>query len=331
MAPDEGLALFTELEKARQCFVLETELHLIYLVTPYNACNSWGNIDWMFYLELWERLSRTMKKVGELVGIQESYIVNATRGKIQTNTNKLFHKLMIHKRFFVALALQDLVNEKPLSEVCVKFNCNRGMLQSLQQSASSFAGMVTSFSRQLGWSSVEILISQFQDRLQFGVSRDLLDLMRLPVLNGKMARILYNAGIETVVQLANSDPASIENILHKVIPFESEKEREGESEFDKKQRNKFRNVWVTGKEGLTEIEAAKLLVSTARQYLKLEIGLAEAKWEKSMDENHSNCSEESMEDIDNQNMLSEEVSFFYRKNRHLTSFICIFLISLIFR
>lgn len=265
-----------------------------------------------------------MKKVGELVGVQESYIVNATRGKIQTNTNKLFHKLMVHKRFFVALALQDLVNEKPLSEVCAKFNCNRGMLQSLQQSASSFAGMVTSFSRQLGWSNVEILISQFQDRLQFGVSRDLLDLMRLPVLNGKMARILYNAGIETVIQLANSDPASVENILHKVVPFESEKEREGESEFDKKQRNKFRNVWVTGKEGLTETEAAELLVSTARQYLKLEIGLAEAKWERSVVENDSSCSEESIEDTDNKNILPREVSFLKWQKSVVT---CIFIMS----
>ncbi|XP_018568952.2 DNA polymerase theta [Anoplophora glabripennis] len=307
MAPDEGLALFTELEKARQCFVLETELHLIYLVTPYSACNSWGNIDWMFYLELWERLPRTMKKVGELVGVQESYIVNATRGKTQTNTNKLFHKLMVHKRFFIALALQDLVNEKPLSEVCAKYNCNRGMLQSLQQSASSFAGMVTSFSRQLGWSSVEILISQFQDRLQFGVSRDLLDLMRLPVLNGKMARILYNAGMETVIQVANSDPATIENILHKVVPFQTEKGRDGESEFDKKQRNKFRNVWITGKEGLTEMEAAELLVSSARQYLKLEIGLAEAKWGKRVDENDSRCSEESEENSSDKDILLQEL------------------------
>ncbi|KAJ8948378.1 hypothetical protein NQ314_008417 [Rhamnusium bicolor] len=263
IAPDEGLALFTELEKARQCFVLETELHLIYLVTPYSACNSWGNIDWMFYLELWERLPLSMRKVAELVGVRESYIINATRGKIQTSTT---------------LALQDLVSEKPLGEVCAKFNCNRGMLQSLQQAASSFAGMVTSFSRELGWTSVEILISQFQERMQFGVSRDLLDLMRLPILNGKMARILYNAGIDTVIQLANSDVATIENILHRVVPFETEKERDGESEFEKKQRNKFKNIWVTGKEGLTEREAAEILVSDARRYLKLEMGLADAKW-----------------------------------------------------
>lgn len=265
LPPEEGLALFTELEKARQCFVLETELHLIYLVTPYSVCNQWNNLDWMLFLELWEKLSSSMKRVGELVGVCESYIISGTRNKIQINTSKLHQKLQIHKRFFTALALQDLVNEIPLNDVASKFGCARGMLQSLQQSASTFAGMLTIFSRQLGWSSVEILISQFQDRLQFGINRDLLDLMRLPILNGPRARALYNAGIESLVHLASSDIYTVENILHKVVPFESGKEREGESEYDASKRNKIRGVWITGKEGLTEREAAIMLIEDARR------------------------------------------------------------------
>ncbi|XP_076250621.1 DNA polymerase theta isoform X2 [Rhynchophorus ferrugineus] len=287
IAPDEGLSLFTELEKARRCFVLESELHIIYLVTPYSACNSWTQIDWMFYLDLWDKLIPAMKKVGELVGVKESYIVSCTRGKIETNTSRAFHQLMVHKRFFVALVLQDLVNEKPLNEVCNKYNCNRGMLQSLQQSAATFAGMVTSFSRQLGWSSIELLVSQFQDRMQFGVSRDLLDLMRLHYLNGKIARILYNAGIETLVDLANSDIETIENIFHKAAPFESTKKREEETNHESEKRKKLRNVWIAGKEGLTEKEAGELLLQGARDYLQKEIGLKEAKW-KTDDKNSKN-------------------------------------------
>ncbi|KAL3276560.1 hypothetical protein HHI36_011934 [Cryptolaemus montrouzieri] len=273
MPPGEGLELFTELEKARQCFVLETELHLIYTVTPYSACYQWSSIDWMFYLNLWEKLPLSMKRVGELVGVRESVIVNATRGKLPDSS-----KLFTHKRFYVSLILQDLVNEKPLDEVAAKFNCNRGVLQSLQQSASTFAGMVTSFSRQLGWSSVEILISQFQDRLQFGVNRDLLDLMRLPCLNSKQARAFFNAGIETLIQLANSDTCTIENILHKVVPFENIKEREGETEHQFKQRYNLRTIWITGKQGLTEKEAAVLILKDAREYLEHEMGVENIKW-----------------------------------------------------
>lgn len=35
LSPDEGLTVFTELQKARKCFVLENELHTVYLVRIY--------------------------------------------------------------------------------------------------------------------------------------------------------------------------------------------------------------------------------------------------------------------------------------------------------
>lgn len=278
LPPEEGLDLFGELAKARQCFVLENELHIIYLVTPYSAANQWGNLDWMSYLDIWEKLPASMKRVGELVGVRESYIIKATRSKVQTSNAQSHLMLMVHKRFYTALALQDLVNEVPLNDVAAKFNCSKGMMQSLQQSASTFAGMVTSFSHQLGWSSIEILVSQFQDRLQFGVGRELLDLMRLQILTGYRARALYNAGIQSLVDLASSDVCTLENILYMAVPFESEKKRDGETDYEAKERNKFKTVWVCGKDGLTEREAAILLISDARKYLEREMGLKNAQW-----------------------------------------------------
>ena len=56
------------------------------------------------------------------------------------------------------------------------------------------------------------------------------------------------------------------------------KELDGETSFDMKQRNKLRNVWITGHQGLTEREAASLLISDARSFLQKELGLADAKW-----------------------------------------------------
>ena len=46
----------------------------------------------------------------------------------------------VHRRFYTALALHDLVQEVPLLEVAARFNCNKGQLQSLMQSAATFAG-----------------------------------------------------------------------------------------------------------------------------------------------------------------------------------------------
>lgn len=81
-------------------------------------------------------------------------------------------------------------------------------------------GMVTQFCKQLGWDCMELLVSQFQMRLQFGVSRELLDLLRLPMLNGLRARSLYKRGIETVADLAIANELNVERALYNALPFE---------------------------------------------------------------------------------------------------------------
>lgn len=94
MPPGEGFLLFTELQKARQSFVLESELHAVYTVTPFSVCYQLNDINWLLYLDLWEKLSASMQRVGELVGVKESFLVRAMRG-----INKLDHRTMqIHKR-----------------------------------------------------------------------------------------------------------------------------------------------------------------------------------------------------------------------------------------
>jgi len=54
LAPDEGIIVYKELQKARQCFVLQNELHIIYQAricihfTAYNVTRS------AFGFKLWE-------------------------------------------------------------------------------------------------------------------------------------------------------------------------------------------------------------------------------------------------------------------------------------
>uniref|UniRef100_A0A182SAY3 Helicase C-terminal domain-containing protein n=1 Tax=Anopheles maculatus TaxID=74869 RepID=A0A182SAY3_9DIPT len=61
LPPKDGFLLFSELQRARQCFVLESELHAIYLVTPYSVAYQWQQIDWMDFLDLWEKLPAASK------------------------------------------------------------------------------------------------------------------------------------------------------------------------------------------------------------------------------------------------------------------------------
>lgn len=80
--------------------------------------------------------------------------------------------------------------------------------------------MVTNFCKELKWDCMELLFAQFQARLQFGVCRDLLDLLRLPSLNGLRARSLFKHGITTVAELAVASEIDVEDALNKALPFE---------------------------------------------------------------------------------------------------------------
>lgn len=140
--------------------------------------------------------------------------------------------------------------------------------------------MVTVFCHQLGWKNMEMLISQFQDRLHFGIHSELLELMKLPSLNGMRARSLFDAGFETISSIASGEINLIENTLHKAVPFQSEKEREGDDSDDIRKRNKIKTIWITGCCGMTTKEAAENLINEARKYLEYEIGVTEIKWSK---------------------------------------------------
>ncbi|ODN05968.1 DNA polymerase theta [Orchesella cincta] len=258
LSPDDGIIVYRELLKARECFVLENELHVIYQVTPIYVSDSLRNISWQDYLKIWENLDLSEKKVGGLIGIKECFIIKAMIGTVSWRNESQRSDMAIHQRFFAALALSDLVNEKSLEYVSNKYSLNKGILQNLQQASSTFAGMVTAFCGRLGWSNMELLLSQFQERLEFGVQRELCDLVRMDCLNGQRARILYDAGLKNVMELAAADPAQVEQILHRAAPFKSEVHGGRES-----------SIWMLGKDVLSEPEAAQKIVNDARVFIQV--------------------------------------------------------------
>lgn len=171
----------------------------------------------------------------------------------------------------------ELVNETPINDVAVKYKFSRGVLQSLQQMTSTFAGIVTAFCRALNWEMLALIISQFQERLYFGVHQDLIDLMKVPILNSQRARALHTAGYTTLIDIANADLFAIEKCLYDCISFDS-KQRDGENKYDAEERNKERSLFVTGKSGLSVKEAAKMIIQDARYYLENEMRINNVNW-----------------------------------------------------
>ncbi|XP_067849109.1 DNA polymerase theta [Heptranchias perlo] len=276
LSPPDALRIFADLQKAMKGFVLENDLHILYQITP--VYEEWVTIDWYQFFCLWENLSASMKRVAELVGIEEGFLARSIKGKLIPKTDKQHRQMAIHKRFFTSLVLLDLISEVPLGIVAKKYHCSRGQLQSLQQSAATYAGMVTVFSNRLGWHNMELLLSQFQSRLSFGIQRQLCDLVRISLLNAQRARALYDAGFGTVSELARGNPADVETALRNAVPFKSSRRAVDESEYEAQERRKTRCIWVSGRKGLTERDAAVLIVEEARNHLQQDLASMGIEW-----------------------------------------------------
>ncbi|KAK2489134.1 hypothetical protein MC885_000815 [Smutsia gigantea] len=217
LSPTDTLDIFADLQRAMKGFVLENDLHIVYLVTP--MFEDWTVIDWYRFFCLWEKLPTSMKRVAELVGVEEGFLARCVKGKVVARTDRQHRQMAIHKRFFTSLVLLDLISEVPLKEINQKYGCSRGQIQSLQQSAAVYAGMITVFSNRLGWHNMELLLSQFQKRLTFGIQRELCDLVRVSLLNAQRARFLYAFGFLTVADLARANIAEVETALKNAVPF----------------------------------------------------------------------------------------------------------------
>uniref|UniRef100_A0A8D0YDW5 DNA polymerase theta n=1 Tax=Sus scrofa TaxID=9823 RepID=A0A8D0YDW5_PIG len=294
LSPADTLDIFADLQRAMKGFVLENDLHIVYLVTP--VFEDWTTIDWYRFFCLWEKLPASMKRVAELVGVEEGFLARCVRGKVVARTERQHRQIAIHKRFFTSLVLLDLISEVPLKEINQKYGCSRGQIQSLQQSAAVYAGMITVFSNRLGWHNMELLLSQFQKRLTFGIQRELCDLVRVSLLNAQRARFLYASGFLTVADLARADVAEVETVLKNAVPFKSTRKAVDEEEEAVEERRNMRTIWVTGRKGLTEREAAALIVEEARMILQqdlVEMGLQWNPYSLSNSDTHSLTSSES--------------------------------------
>ncbi|KAM7322117.1 hypothetical protein ACRRTK_018958 [Alexandromys fortis] len=277
LSPTDTLDIFADLQRAMKGFVLENDLHIVYLVTP--VFEDWTGIDWYRFFCLWEKLPASMRRVAELVGVEESFLARCVKGKVVARTERQHRQMAIHKRFFTSLVLLDLISEVPLKEINQKYGCNRGQIQSLQQSAAVYAGMITVFSNRLGWHNMELLLSQFQKRLTFGIQRELCDLIRVSLLNAQRARFLYASGFLTVADLARADVAEVEVVLKNALPFKSARKAVDEEEEAAEERRTMQTIWVTGRKGLSAREAAALIVEEAKMILQQDLIEMGVQWD----------------------------------------------------
>ncbi|KAL2318229.1 hypothetical protein Fmac_032105 [Flemingia macrophylla] len=234
LCPEESLIVLADLSRAREGFVLASDLHLVYLVTPINVD---VEPDWELYYEHFVKLSAVDQSVGNRVGVTEPFLMHMAHGapirasNKRDNTRPLHNKrrnqlgisnatvhyddqtLRVCRRFYVALILSHLVQETPVGEVCAAFKVARGMVQALQENAGRFASMVAVFCERLGWHDLEGLVAKFQNRVSFGVRAEIVELTTIPYVKGSRARALYKAGLRTPLAIAEASVPEIVKAL----------------------------------------------------------------------------------------------------------------------
>ena len=284
--------------------------------------DQWADLDWYVYYNLWERLSSHSKRVAEMVGVSESYLARAMQNRINCVTEEQKRLLRIHRRFYAALILQELCNETPMVDVGRRYKVHKGLLQSLQNSAATFAGMVTVFCRKLGWTCLEVLLEQFQSRLSFGVCRDLCNLVRISLFNRSTARYFYENGFQTVSSIAHATVKDVAKLLRESTPFYSRKIDGGGGGGDGlKQSKTGRCLWLNGKEGLSEQEASRLIVDEAKRILMSDaraLGIPTEQLHLSVESSINNKRRNSTENRKNRKRLSTDKITPLRRSKRLS-------------
>uniref|UniRef100_UPI0037E783D0 helicase POLQ-like isoform X2 n=1 Tax=Semicossyphus pulcher TaxID=241346 RepID=UPI0037E783D0 len=207
--------LYKDLSKGLEGLLLNSYLHLVYLVTPYDMISQ-CKPDWMTYFRQFTLLSASEQKMSAAVGVPESFVARKAAGQsVKKSVN-----MEVVSRMYLALVLFSLLKETNLWSVADRFQLSRGFIQTLLSSSSAFCSCVLHFTEELEefW-PFRALLSELTRRLSYCVRAELIPLMEVAGVMELRAKQLYNAGYKTLTHLANADPAvlsrTIENMFNK--------------------------------------------------------------------------------------------------------------------
>ncbi|KAG1658665.1 hypothetical protein FOA52_007871 [Chlamydomonas sp. UWO 241] len=271
MAPEDALMIKEDLAQARNGFVMSSDLHLTFLVTPVKEDL---HIEWSLYQHNFQRLNVEDQRVAEAVQVSQPFLLKMSMGGRQCAAAtpvalvKQQKTEATAKRFFAALVLHDMIQEMPLEMVVEKWGLTKmgkGPLQGLQQRASMTAGMVAAFCERVGWHDLEMLVTKFQSRVYNGARAELVSLMEIPGVKTHRARLLFKAGFRTPEAVAESEgPGIILEIL--MAAGHSDKVSEAQHKNDSKRA--ARMIW-NGANQLLKEKAAALNEQAAVMVAKL--------------------------------------------------------------
>ena len=150
LTPEDGLFVHADLRQALSCFVMDSEIHLLYLFTPIpqpTAGTAMTNdVSWPTFRTLLEQLDepslRALRQIGVNPGLVNR-LANAGVENMPERTPDEIRIARIYRRVYSTFALRDICNEVPINTISLRYNLPRGQVQNLAQTCHGFAaGMV---------------------------------------------------------------------------------------------------------------------------------------------------------------------------------------------
>ncbi|KAH0554790.1 helicase POLQ-like isoform X2 [Cotesia glomerata] len=198
--------IYEDLTVAQKHLMLCNDLHILFLVTPYHLADQLTPIGLIYYEAIMNLPPQSMD-VARLLGINEVAIIKLREGVTPKNVPE-----RIFRKFYLTLVLSELRQNRPLHEVADKYQVNRGRIQNLLSTTTSFAHSMIKFCQELPefWAFTDLFTS-FHKKLIYNCSAELEPLMELPAVKIARAKQMYDAGYKTLQLIASADPKELKS------------------------------------------------------------------------------------------------------------------------
>ncbi|PNH58621.1 hypothetical protein VD0002_g8911 [Verticillium dahliae] len=231
--PDDGTFIHKELQRALKAFVMDGEMHILYMFTPVQDYGT--SINWQVFRNEMEALDDSGHRVLGFLGLKRAVINRLAQGGVlKGSTPEEQDVIRVHRRFYMALQLRDLCNEMPIHVVARKYDVHRGAVQTLSQTCTGFAAGMIKFCEQMGWGIMSAALDHFSDRLRAGARADLLALAKITFIKSRTARIFWESGYRSIAAVANADPRELVPILLQAQPSKVRIKAQDSTQYEEK-------------------------------------------------------------------------------------------------
>lgn len=106
------------------------------------------------------------------------------------------------KRLWGALFLDALFSGKPLNTLCKQYDTTITEIEAMNRSVNVMANRLQRFCGEIGWLQLERLLGHCKSFLSVGAATELKELLEIPHVTPKLAKLLFDKGIRTATDVA---------------------------------------------------------------------------------------------------------------------------------